>query len=122
MSKRKLRAVEDPGQATGVGELLSGRVLRRPQAERKSRRKERRVEKLPEDLAELGDVLVAGRKISREIDFKLRFAERKVKDYCMRRFAEEYARSGRRPEAATYEGANSVFTFIQTRRIGLSQE
>jgi hypothetical protein len=121
MTRRKLRAVDAPA-SSGVDELLSGRVVRRPRVERQRKRKERRVEKLPEPLAELGDVLVAGRKISREIDFKLRFAERRIKDHCLRRFAEEYAKSGRRPEAATYEGANSVFTFIQTRRINLSEE
>jgi hypothetical protein len=76
----------------------------------------------PDDLADLGDVLVAGRKIEREIEFKVRFASNKVKDYCLRRFCERFAESGHRPESTTYASRNSVFTFIQTKRVTLTPE
>lgn len=115
---------EESGQekAGGIDELLSGKVTRaRPRA-KKSRGKKKPTEALPEQLKGLSDVYIAGRKVQKEIDFKVRYAEQQVKEYCTRRFAELYATTGNRPPAVDYQGGQSRFTFIQTARINLTAD
>lgn len=118
--KNHLRLV--PEAEPGVRGLLSGRVIRGKETGRPSRKKRKVTEPLPEDLRELGDVYVAGRKVQKELEFKTRFAEQRVKEYCMRRFAELYADSGKRPPSMDFQGAQSHFTFIQTSRINLTPD
>lgn len=105
-----------------VDQLLSGKTLRSGVRESRGRKPAKTVEKLPPEIAELADVLVAGRKIEREIRFKLEYAEKRVKDYCRQRFAEIYAATGNRMSSGSFAGDRSSFTFIQTRRISLTQE
>jgi hypothetical protein len=106
-----------------VDDLLSGKVLAKSGGrEAKSKKKAKPVEKLPKEIGELSDVLVAGRKIERELSFKIKYADKQVKDYCLRRFAEHYSETGHRPESMTYEGKRGVFSFVQTRRISLTTE
>jgi len=104
-----------------VDQLFSGQVRPRKPSRHSSRRK-KPTEALPADLAPLADVFVAGRKIEKEIEFKIRFAEHQIKDFCLRRFAELFATTGRRPPSIDYEGSQSRFTFIQTGRINLTYE
>jgi hypothetical protein len=111
-----------PAGASSVDQLLSGKVIAPRVAAKKTKKSDRAAEKLPGELAHLGDILVAGRKILREIDFKVRFAEERVKEFCLKRFCERFAESGQRPESVKYAAENSVFTFIQTRKITLTPE
>lgn len=113
--------MESTPRPGGVGELLSGKVSAKPKRAKKGGRK-RLVEAVPEALNGLVEVYVAGRKIEREISFKLRFAEQRVKDYCVRRFAEIYASTGERPSSIDYQGERSQFTFVQTKRTTLTAE
>lgn len=107
---------------TAIDELLRGKVIARPKATKDKGKKKKTTEKLPEELQELADVLVAGRKIDREIQFKVNFAHQKIQEYCLRRFAERFMETGHRPESTTYATEKSVFSFIQTRRITLTTE
>ncbi|MCM2277459.1 MAG: hypothetical protein NDJ89_05235 [Oligoflexia bacterium] len=121
-TRPRLRAVEPPKEAKGgIDELLSGKVTARPKAARRGGRK-RPVESIPPKLVALAEVFVAGRKIEREVEFKRRYAEQKVKEYCVRRYSEIYAATGERPPAIDYQGERAQFTFVQTRRINLNAE
>jgi hypothetical protein len=120
---RKLKSVPKSSDYSGVQSLLSGKLSKSRSKTLKGKKKKRKLtEPLPEDLAELGDILVAGRKVEREVDFKLRFAEQKVKEYCLKRFCDRFADTGTRPSSIDYEGKHSHFTYIQTRRITLTPE
>jgi hypothetical protein len=109
-------------RAGGVSKLFSGKVTERASKPRKQPKKRKPVDSLPEDLKELGDVFAAGKKVYKELDFKVRHAEYQVKDYCVRRFCEIYLATGNRPPSIEYTGDKSHFTFIQTSRINLTHE
>lgn len=113
-ARPKLRAV------TGLDTILSGKVA--PRKRKKRRGAEKKPEALPPELGSYGDILAAGRKVQRETDFKLRFAEERIREYCLRRFCEKFAALGRRPDSISYAGPHSHFTFIQTQRIGITPE
>lgn len=119
-----LRSV--PGGAgarpAGVASLLSGKVGDRGKRPRRSRKPERRPEELPGEMRVFGDLLAAGKKVEREVDFKLRFAEQRIREFCLRRFCEKFALTGRRPDSISYVGPHSRFTYTQTRRIAMTPE
>jgi hypothetical protein len=117
-----LRAVPTPGKREReLDQLLSGTVAGRKK-KKKGRRAEKPTEELPEELSAFGDILSAGRKIEREVDFKIRYAEQQVRQYCLQRFSERFAATGRRPESVTYVGPHSRFTYVQSQRITLTPE
>lgn len=120
--KKKPAAEETPRKSSGgLDRLLSGKV-ETAKKRKKSRKKEAVVELLPEPLRRLSDVMTAGRKVEKELSFKIRYSEQKIKDHCIRRFCENYAAAGHRPASAEYAGNHSRFTFVQTRKLYLTSE
>ena len=113
------------GRSSGgsaVEHLLSGKTLRSGAKAARSGESEKKVEQLPKEIAELADIVAAGRKIEREISFKLEYANKGVRDYCRRRFAQIFAATGSRRSSMAFAGKHSSFTFIQTRRMSINEE
>lgn len=104
----------------GLTEILSGKVTRERPPKKKSRKRKTPTEALPGAIAPLADLFVAGRKVEKELEFKIRFAEQKVRDFCVRRFAEIFRTSGTRPPSVDYTGIRSHFSFVQTSKINLT--
>ncbi|MGZ3686799.1 MAG: hypothetical protein ACXWPM_12000 [Bdellovibrionota bacterium] len=103
----------------GVHELFSGKVTRGPKRGRKAKKKAQPKEALPKDLKKIADLYAAGKTAQKELEFKVRFAEHQVKEFCLRRYAERYAAAGNRPPGVEFQGEKSHFTFVQTSRINL---
>ncbi|OFZ17948.1 MAG: hypothetical protein A2X94_08625 [Bdellovibrionales bacterium GWB1_55_8] len=100
--------------------LFSGKVTRAAPKSRQAKKKLKPTEELPGDLRFLSDVFAAGRAVQKELSFKVRYAEQRVKDYCLRRFSELFAASGTRPPSIEYTGEHSRFMFTQTERTTLT--
>lgn len=110
------------GRTRGVESILSGKVTRPAKAAKKGREKKRPTEEIPRSLRKMSNVYAAGKAVEREMEFKVRYAEQKVKEHCLQRYAEIYATSGKRPPAIEYESDHSRFSFVQTVRTYLSFE
>ncbi len=125
MAKRhltRLRSVPSSHPPSPVEELFSGKVTRRAPKAKKQTRKRKPVDALPDELKPLGDVFAAGKKIFKELSFKVGYAEHQVKEYCIKRFCENFAAMGNRPPSIEYTGDESHFTYIQTSRINLTHD
>lgn len=106
----------------GVSELLSGKITKEVRKGKKKREQDRPSEPLPGALARLADVYAAGHQVAKELEFKVRYAEQQIKDFCLRRFSQVYAATRQRPSSADYKGKRSEFLFVQTSRTSLTLE
>jgi len=109
-------------KADQLEDILSGKISEKTTRKKKGKTRQRAVELLPSQLRQIADVLAAGRVIKKEIDTKISLSEQRVREYCVRRFCERFAATGRRPSSTIYAGSKSRFTFIQTQKIHLTPE
>lgn len=122
-SKPALRSIPGGrGEGGGFAGILSGKVAHPPKTGKKSRTKRKPTEEIPENLRLLANLYAAGKTVEREVEFKARYAEQRVKEHCVRRFAEVYAASGKRPPSMDYTGDHSRFSFVQTSRTYLTYD
>src|SRR4051812_43747437 len=70
---RPARGAPSKSTLGSIDQLLSGQIVRGPKTAVAGKKAKKAVEKLPEEIEPLADVLVAGRKIDREIQFKVKF-------------------------------------------------
>lgn len=121
-TKSKSGRLKSVGSRSSVEDLLSGKVPVDKKASRRKRKKAKPTENLTGDLSTMADLFAAGRRVYKEIEFKVRFAEQRVKDYCLKRFSDIFAQTGVRPPSIDYKGGQSHFTYIQTSRINLTRD
>lgn len=105
-----------------ISPLFSGKITREAPRGRRAKKQTKPVETLKSKLAELGEIYAAGKMVQKELAFKVEYAEQRIKDHCLRRYAEVYAATGKRPESLDFASRHSRFMFIQTDRTWLTLE
>lgn len=128
MRKSKPRLHSIPGgkkseqaNRSALENLFSGKVSR--QSTKKKRKKtEIPPQSLPKELAPLGNVFVAGRTVERELEFKVKFAEQKIREFCVQDFVHRFTALERRPPSIDYASDHSRFKFVVTARTTLTPE
>ena len=104
-----------------VGQLLSGRVSRAPKPKR-GRKREVPPQPLPKEIQALANVYAAQKTLEKELGFKGKFAEQKVKDYCVREYVHRFATQERKPPSLDFTADHAHFKFIMTMRTTLTPE
>ncbi len=117
-----LRAI--PGgkkkDSSAVEALLSGKVRRGLQ--KKRRKGEVPPQTLPGDLNSLADVFVAGKALEKEVLFKMRYAEQRIKEHCISDFVNRFIAISKKPGNVDYLSRHARFKFVMTRRTTLSED
>jgi len=106
-----------------VGGLFSTKVAEVfPTKKKASSGKAKPIEEIDEALIPEAMVFTSGKMILKLIAAKIEVSENKVKDWCLRKFAENYARTGVRPSTFEVIGGQAKFQFVPTSRIHLTPE
>ena len=76
----------------------------------------------PKELAATSDLFAAGKHLLREIEFKVNYAEQKLREFCRTSYTKLFVSMKRRPPSLDYKSENSSFKFVQTHRTTLTHE
>lgn len=102
--------------ASDLDELFSGM----PAANKKKSGSKKDDHVLPESLKKICDLYVSGIVVSKAVEAKKELAEKKIKGYCVERWAEQFVETGVRPATCVVHGLDTQFDFIQTERIDMN--
>ena len=131
MAKKNLALVEEksvekkkapPAVSAGISGLFSGKMAAPVKSEKKSKSKSKPIEELPEELHPQAEVFISGKLVMKAIEKKIEVSQSQVKNWCVKRFADVYAKTGTRPATSTVVGGSAQFDFIQTKRIYLNPD
>jgi hypothetical protein len=112
-----------PSKPSAVGGLFSTKVASvAPTAKKSANGKPKPLEEIDKALIPETEVFISGKMILKLITKKIKKSEYYVKDWCLQRFAQNYARTGVRPKSFEVIGGNAKFEFIPTSRIYLNPE
>jgi hypothetical protein len=105
-----------------VERLFSSRVG--PAAAKKKTGKKQEIApvEFPRELATLSDVFAAGKSVLKEIEFKVKFAEQRIRGFCDESYIRLFAALKRKPPSLDYRTEHSSLKFVQTHRTTLTHE
>ena len=121
----KLRAL--PGGKTPINppaleRLFSSSVGPAGAKKKHGRKQEIPPIEFPKELTKYSDLFAAGKNLLREIEFKVKFAEQRLREFCGANYTKLFASLKRRPPSLDYRGENSSFKYVQTHRTTLTHE
>jgi hypothetical protein len=76
----------------------------------------------PRELATLSDVFAAGKSVLKEIEFKVKFAEQRIRSFCDESYIRLFAALKRKPPSLDYRSGHSSLKFVQTHRTTLTHD
>ena len=120
----KLRAI--PGGKTNetpaLEQLFSSSVSSASAKKKKGKRQEILPIEFPKDLSKTMDLFAAGKNLLREIEFKVKFAEQRLRAFCTTNYVKLFATLKRKPPSLDYKGEHSSLKYVQTHRTTLTHE
>ena len=120
----KLRAIHGgkSTEAPALEKLFSSNVGPATAKRRKGRKQEIPPIDLPKELSKTIDLFAAGKNLLKEIEFKVKFAEQRLRAFCNTNYVQLFANLKRKPPSLDYRGEHSSLKFVQTHRTTLTHD
>lgn len=109
-------------ESSALSELFSSSLSRARQKPKRGKKQELAPIDLPKALGKYSDLFAAGKALLKEIEFKVGYAEQRIRDFCVENYVKLFASLKSRPPSLDFKGATSSFKFVQTHRTTLTAE
>ena len=105
-----------------MDELFSS-TINRAAAKKKGRsKKEIAPIELPRELAKYSDLFAAGKSVLKELEFKVKYADQRLREFCNENYIRLFAALKTKPPSLDYVSKNSSLKYVQTHRTSLTHE